>query len=71
MGEDARWHESASPKETTQMSRDVKNIGMDAHKEATVIAVRNTSGELMMESIVEFSPAPFCNVSTDCGVSCM
>jgi len=53
------------------MSRDVKNIGMDAHKEATVIAVRNTSGELMMESIVEPSPAPFCNLSTDCRVSCM
>ena len=27
--EDARWHESASPKETTQMSREVKYIGMD------------------------------------------
>jgi hypothetical protein len=35
------------------MSRDVKYIGMDVHKEAIVIAVRNTSGKLMMESIVE------------------
>ena len=35
------------------MSRDVKYIGMDVHKEATVIAVRNSSGELVMESIVE------------------
>ena len=35
------------------MSRDVKYIGMDVHKEATVIAVRNGSGELVMESIVE------------------
>jgi transposase len=34
------------------MSRDVKYIGMDVHKEATVIAVRNTSGDLVMESIV-------------------
>jgi hypothetical protein len=35
------------------MSRDVKYMGMDVHKEATVIAVRNSSGELVMESIVE------------------
>jgi hypothetical protein len=28
-----------SPKEATQMSRDVKYIGMDVHKEAIVIAV--------------------------------
>lgn len=35
------------------MSRDVKYIGMDVHKEAIVIAVRNASGKLVMESIVE------------------
>ena len=35
------------------MSRDVKYIGMDVHKEATVIAVRNSRGELVMESMVE------------------
>ena len=35
------------------MSRDVKYIGMDVHKEAIVIAVLNASGKLMMESIVE------------------
>ena len=35
------------------MSRDVKYIGMDVHKEATVIAVLNGSGKLVMESIVE------------------
>jgi len=35
------------------MSRDVKYIGMDVHKEAIVIAVRNTSGKLVMESIIE------------------
>jgi hypothetical protein len=29
------------PKEATQMSHDVKYIGMDVHKEATVIAVLN------------------------------
>jgi transposase len=35
------------------MSRDTKYIGMDVHKEAVVIAVRNSTGQLMMESIVE------------------
>ena len=35
------------------MSRDIKYIGMDVHKEATVIAVLNGSGQLVMESIVE------------------
>ena len=35
------------------MSRDIKYIGMDVHKEETVIAVRNGSGKLVMESIVE------------------
>src|SRR6266571_7436459 len=41
-----------SPKEGG-MSRDIKYIGMDVHKEATVIAVLNGSGKLVMESIVE------------------
>src|SRR6202035_4993270 len=41
------------PKEATQMSREVKYIGMDVHKEAIVIAVLNTRGHLAMESIVE------------------
>jgi hypothetical protein len=35
------------------MSHDVKYIGMDVHKEAVVIAVLNSSGKLVMESIVE------------------
>jgi transposase len=35
------------------MSRDIKYIGMDVHKEAIVIAVLNSSGKLVMESIVE------------------
>jgi transposase len=35
------------------MSRDIKYIGMDVHKEAIVIAVLNGSGQLVMESIVE------------------
>src|SRR5216110_2811978 len=35
------------------MGRDIKYIGMDVHKEAIVIAVRNTRGHVVMESIVE------------------
>ena len=35
------------------MSCDVKYIGMDVHKEATVIAVLNGSGNLVMETILE------------------
>jgi hypothetical protein len=35
------------------MSRDIKYIGMDVHKEAVVIAVLNRSGQQVMESIVE------------------
>jgi hypothetical protein len=42
-----------SPKEATQMSHEVKYIGMDVPKEAIVIAVLNGSGKLIMETIVE------------------
>src|SRR6476619_1074829 len=35
------------------MSRDIQYIGMDVHKEAIVIAVLNSSGKLVMESMVE------------------
>ena len=35
------------------MSRDIKYIGMDVHKEAIVIAVLSSTGKLVMESIVE------------------
>src|ERR1700736_3554534 len=42
-----------SLKEATAMSRDIKYIGMDVHKEAIVIAVLNGSGKLVMETIVE------------------
>jgi transposase len=42
-----------SPKEATEMSRDIKYIGMDVHKEAIVIAVLDGSGKLVMETIVE------------------
>src|SRR5580700_3832278 len=38
------------PKEATEMSRDIKYIGMDVHQEAIVIAVLNGSGKVVMES---------------------
>jgi hypothetical protein len=46
-------HEYSPPKEATQMSYDVKYIGMDVHKEAIVIAVLNEGGKVVMESIIE------------------
>src|ERR1700690_1417922 len=42
-----------SPKEATEMSREIKYIGMDVHQEAIVIAVLNGSGKLVMETILE------------------
>ena len=54
------------------MSRDIKYIGMDVHKEATVIAVLNGSGKQVMESIVENqSQQHSAGSSTVCGASCM
>src|SRR5712692_6228195 len=44
---------SFPPKEATQMSHEVKYIGMDVHKEAIVIAVLNESGKLVIESVIE------------------
>ena len=35
------------------MSRDIRYTGMDVHKEAVVMAVRNSTGPLVVESIVE------------------
>jgi hypothetical protein len=42
-----------SPKEATEMSRDIKYIGMDVHKEALVVVVLNSSGKQVMETILE------------------
>ena len=41
------------------MSRDIKYIGMDIHKEAIVIAVLNGSGKLVMETVVRCSEEAF------------
>ena len=35
------------------LSSNVKYIGLDVHKEAITVAVRNGAGKLVMESIVE------------------
>jgi transposase len=42
-----------SPKEATQMSRNINYIGMDVHKEAIVIAVLSGTGKLVMETFLE------------------
>ena len=34
-------------------SSNVKYIGLDVHQEAITVAVRNSAGKLVMESIVE------------------
>ena len=52
------------------MSREVKYIGMDVHKEAIVIAVQNARGHLVMESI-EPKPAVFCSLFMDCRANCI
>jgi hypothetical protein len=57
-GKDNRWHESSRPKEATQISYDVKYIGMDVHKEAVVIAILN-GGKIVMESIIETKASSF------------
>ena len=53
------------------MSRDIKYIGMDVHKDAVVIAVLNNSSNLVMESMSKPKPAASCSSSTVCGASCM
>ena len=35
------------------MSRDIKYIGMDVHKESISIAVRNSGGKVVMECVIE------------------
>jgi hypothetical protein len=53
------------------MSRDIKYIGMDVHKEATVIAVLNGSGKLVMESIVETKASSILQFIHGLRVNCM
>jgi hypothetical protein len=53
------------------MSRDIKYIGMDVHKEAIVIAVLNGSGKLVMESIVETKASSILQFIHGLRVNCM
>ena len=54
------------------MSREIKYIGMNVHKEAIVIAVLNDGGKLVMESIVETKAEQHsCSLSTACEVNCV
>jgi hypothetical protein len=51
------------------MSRNTKYIYMDVHKEATVIAVLNGSGEPVIESIVETKASSILQFIHDLGAS--
>ena len=53
------------------MSRDVKYIGMDVHKEAIVIAVLNDSGKLIMETILETKASSLLQFIHGLRASCM
>ena len=44
---------SFPPKGDNSNGPDLKYIGIDEHKEAIMIAVQNTGGHLVMESMVE------------------
>ena len=48
-----RWMRMIFPPRRQLNESRIKYIGMDVHKEATVIAVPNGSGKLVMESSVE------------------
>src|SRR5207302_1699746 len=41
------------PRRQLDMSSNIKYIGLDVHKEAITVAVRNGAGKLVMESIIE------------------
>ncbi len=47
-----------------------KYIGMDVHKEAILIAVMNSTGKLLMESIIETRQTPFCSSLPACEEIC-
>src|ERR1035441_9691662 len=54
LGESGRAEEPHFPRGGTSMpSSNVKYVGLDVHKEAIVVAVRDGAGKLVMESIVE------------------
>ena len=53
------------------MSRDIKCVGMDVHKEAIVIAALNGSGKPIMETIAKPKPTALCSSSAVCGANCM
>jgi hypothetical protein len=53
------------------MSRDIKYIGMDVHKEAIVIAILSGGGSLSGKPSWKPNPAAFCSSSAVYGASYM
>ena len=52
-------------------SSSVKYVGLDVHKEAIVVAVRDGAGKLVMESIVETKASTLLDSCMGCGENCM
>ena len=48
-----------------------KYVGLDVHKESISIAVMNSAGKLIMESIIERRRSPFCGLYKGCAATCM
>ena len=47
-----------------------KYVGLDVHKESISIAVMNSAGKLIMESIIERRRSPFCSLPKGCAATC-
>ena len=50
---------------------DIKYIGMDVHQASIVVAVLDTSGKLVMESIIETRGETILRSFADCAEHCM
>src|SRR4029077_19757338 len=61
----------ALEKKGAPVMESTKYVGLDVHKEATTIAVMNSAGKLIMESIVETKAITFDSLSKGCTATCM
>ncbi len=50
---------------------DAKYIGLDVHQATISATVLDSTGKLVMESILETKAQPFCSLSTVCAAACM
>src|SRR4029077_8854019 len=61
----------ALEKKGAPVMESTKYVGLDVHQEATTIAVMNSAGKLIMESIVETKAITFDSLSKGCTATCM